>query len=421
MEQYNLLPMVSKGFVMVELRKGIYGLPQAGILANDLLVKRLAKGDYHPAPYTPGLFLHKSNGVSFTLWVDDFGVKYIDKKAALHLLDLLKEDYEMKEDWSGSKYLGFTLEWDYRRRILDVSMPGYVARALKRFMHPIPSRPQHSPHAFIAPNYGAATQYTADPDNSPPLGAVDITRLQQIIGVLLYYARMIENTMLVAIGTIASEQSKGTEATMEAATQLLNYAATHPDATIRFHASDMILHIVSDASYLSATGARSRLGGYFYMGDTPTGKPKPSSRFNAPILVNSSIISSVLSSAGEAELAALFYNAKDGAMLRTTLADLGHPQPPTPIQTDNACAAGITNDTIKQKRSKAMDMRFYWVRDRVRAGDFLVYWEPGCDNDADYYTKHHSPAHHRVKRSRYLHVSSTSINVTTTSPEPDPH
>jgi hypothetical protein len=67
----------------------------------------------------------------------------------------------------------------------------------------------------------------------------------------------------------------------------------------------------------------------------------------------------------EAEFAGLFHNAKDGAMIRNILNELGWPQPPTPIQTDNSCAAGITNGTIRQQKSKAMDMRFYWVQDRV--------------------------------------------------------
>jgi hypothetical protein len=111
---------------------------------------------------------------------------------------------------------------------------------------------------------------------------------------------------------------------------------------------------------------------------------------------------SVLSSATEAELGALFYNAKDGAMLRTTLEDMGHPQHATPIQTDNACAAGIANNTVKQRRSKAIDMRFYWIRDRVNQGQFLVHWRRGTDNLANYFTKHHSPSHHRLMRSRYL-------------------
>jgi hypothetical protein len=402
---YQLEPLVKDGFIMVEIRKGIYGLPQAGILANKLLIERLAKGGYFPAPFTPGLFSHK-NGLNFTLWVDDFGVKYVHRKHVEHLLNLIKEHYSIKEDWTGSKYLGLTLRWDYKQRTVDISMPGYIQRALQRFMHPIPKRAQHSPHSWTPPNYGSGAQYTDAPDESEPLEAADIKRLQQIIGVLLYYARMVDNTMLVAIGTIASAQAKGTKATMEAAIQLLNYAATHPNATVRYTKSDMTLHIISDASYLSASGARSRAGGYFFLGNnnTSTQPTDAPAKLNGPILVNSTIMGAVLASAGEAELGALFYNAKDGVMLRNTLQDLGHMQPATLIETDNACAAGIANDTIKQKRSKAIDMRFYWVRDRVRDGQFIIYWKKGAENKADYFTKHFAPSHHRKHRSTYLHT-----------------
>jgi len=169
-------------------------------------------------------------------------------------------------------------------------------------------------------------------------------------------------TLLVTLSTIASQQSKATLDTIKATTQLLNYCATHPNATVRFTASGMVLHIVSDASYLSASGARSRLGGYFFMSNpllrSPPHPDDPSPMFNGPVLVNSSIIQPVLSSAAEAELGALFHNAKDGCMLRTTMEDMGHPQPATPIQSDNACAVGLTNGTVRQKRSIAIDMRF---------------------------------------------------------------
>jgi hypothetical protein len=111
-----------------------------------------------------------------------------------------------------------------------------------------------------------------------------------------------------------------------------------------------------------------------------------------------------MSSATEAEFAGLFHNARDGASLRTTLIEMGHPQPPTPIQTDNSTAAGITNGTVRQRKSKAMDMRFYWVQDRVRQKQFLVYWRQGSENLGDYFTKHHSTAHHRIIRPTYLHV-----------------
>ena len=250
---------------------------------------------------------------------------------------------------------------------------------------------------------------TEDTDDSPPLAPSNIKRLQQVIGALLYYARMVDNTLLVALGSLASAQSKATDATMDALIHLLNYCATHPNATIRYKASDMILHISSDASYLSVDGARSRFGGYFFLSKSighqapePSDPPPP---FNAPVHVNSAIITAVMSSAADAEYGALFFNAKDGCKLRTTLQDMGYPQPATPIQADNSCAVGLANDTVKQKRSKAIDMRFYWVKDRVKQKQFLIYWRKGVDNDADYFTKHHPPSHHRKHRSRFLHTS----------------
>jgi hypothetical protein len=214
--------------------------------------------------------------------------------------------------------------------------------------------------------------------------------------------------MLVAINTIASEQSHATENTMVAVTQLLNYCATHPDAIIRFTASDMVLKVVSDASYLTASKARSRIGGYFYLGKLPanaTIAPSPDdgpATLNGPVEVNVEIFKGVLASAAEAELGGLYSNAKKAAVLRVILDEMGHPQATTPIQTDNACAAGIANKTVKQRQSRAVNMRFYWIQDRVELGEFFVYWSRGCDNDADYFTKHHSPSHHRRMRSRYL-------------------
>jgi hypothetical protein len=137
-------------------------------------------------------------------------------------------------------------------------MPGYIAQALTKFQHESPPRPQHAPHAWTAPAYGASTQLTPPEDLSAPLTPEQITRLQEINGTLMYYARAIDSTLLVAVGTVASAITEGTEATAKAVTHLLNYCATHPDAFIRYYASDMCLLIHSDASYLSERKAKSR-------------------------------------------------------------------------------------------------------------------------------------------------------------------
>ena len=124
---------------------------------------------------------------------------------------------------------------------------------------------------------------------------------------------------------------------------------------------------------------------------------------NGPILTPTGVIRVVVSSAAKAETTGLFTNMKEATILRTTLQEMGHPQPPTPIQVDNSTACGIANDNIKLQRSRAIDMRFYWVQDRVDQNQFHVYWKPGLTNLADYVTKHHTANHHQTMRPFYLH------------------
>jgi hypothetical protein len=147
-EQYHLLDLVHNGFVLVEISRGMYGLPQAGILAYDQLVHHLSTHGYAPCTHTPGLWSHSTRDITFCLVVDKFGIKYTDKNNAIHLLTALQELYFVTTDWSGSLYLGMTLTWDYSHRTIDISMPGYVENALDRFQHNSHGRPQHSPHAW---------------------------------------------------------------------------------------------------------------------------------------------------------------------------------------------------------------------------------------------------------------------------------
>jgi hypothetical protein len=102
-----------------------------------------------------------------------------------------------------------------------------------------------------------------------------------------------------------------------------------------------------------------------------------------------SVIKNVVASAAESEVGACFQNAQSGAQIRVTLTELAHLQPAIPLRTDNSTAFGILNETIKQKSSKAMDMRYHWINDRVRQKQFDVYWRPGRKIPGDYHTKHH--------------------------------
>ena len=96
------------------------------MLANKELKRVLSKADYFPFQHTPGLFVHKTRPISFTLvGVDNFGVKYINKVDALHLEKNISDYYRMKSDWKGDQYIGIDLNWDYTKRTVKLSMKGY--------------------------------------------------------------------------------------------------------------------------------------------------------------------------------------------------------------------------------------------------------------------------------------------------------
>ena len=119
-------------------------------------------------------------------------------------------------------------------------------------------------------------------------------------------------------------------------------------------------------------------------------------RPNGAVHVMSTVMRQVLLSATEAEVSATFYVCQDAVPLRNMLADLGHVQGSTLIITDNECCEGILNNTVKQRRSKAMDMQFYWVKCRIAQGQFKLLWRYGQEKLADYFTKLQAQVHHKI-------------------------
>jgi hypothetical protein len=152
-------------------------------------------------------------------------------------------------------------KWDYKNRTCDISVPGYVANVLSKFQHDSPKQPQHTQSRYVTPVYGAKNQY-ATQDETPPLTVKQCINIQTVTGSVLYYARSVYPTVIMPLNDIATEQTKATKKNQAATNQLQD-----PDATIRYHASDMIMHIHSDASYISVSNARSRLGGLFFCGE----------------------------------------------------------------------------------------------------------------------------------------------------------
>jgi hypothetical protein len=216
------------GKVYIRIDKGMYGLPQADRLANNLLVKRLAPHGYRPCEHTHGLWQHATTQVTFTLVVHDFGIKYVGKENAYHLINTLKENYEVTEDWAGNLYCGISLKWDYKNKTVDFSMPGYIANALHTFQRKQPEWPKHAPYPARKPQYGSKVQLTPEVINSPTLTPQGKKRIQQVVGALLYYGRAIDETIVTAISSLASQQETATEDTDVKLIQLLNFCATHP-------------------------------------------------------------------------------------------------------------------------------------------------------------------------------------------------
>ena len=276
--------------------------------------------------------------------MDDFGIKYVDKRHADHLLQALQQNYKVTTDWTGSKFAGIDITWDYTKRTCRLTMKEYINNLLIKYNHPKPRKPQHAPHAHREIVYGAKEQLLPEADTSPPLDDEGIKRIQGIVGSLLYYARAVDNKLLATLSTISTQQAKATKNTEKAVSQLLDYVATYPNDGITYRASNMVLAAHSDASYLTEPNSRSRAGAHIFLTEDD-----PIPRQNGPIQTISQVIKYVMASAAEAELAALYTTAREMIPLRNALEEMGWPQPKSPIQTDNSTANGFIQDTIIQQ------------------------------------------------------------------------
>ena len=301
------------------------------------------------------------------------------------------------------------MHWNYKQGFVDVSMPKYIPNLLKRLKYKPSKKQEFSPHEYHPFEFKKkGEQHLTKPaDMSAPLNKTDTKYIQSIVGALLYYARSLDNTLLPALNDIAMQQAHPTENTKRKCQRLLDYVATYPSVILRYHASNMQLHIDSDAAYLVAPKAKSRIAGYYYFK-----QDKNNNDFrhpNHPVLVECRCLKHVVSSAAEAETAGIFYNAQNALLLRRILTNLGHHQLPTPIKTDNATSNSFVHKNMHLRKSKTWDMRYYWLRDRQTKKEINVYWKRGTDADdpnfADYHTKHHTAKHHKNVRPIYVRDS----------------
>ena len=155
----------------------------------------------------------------------------------------------------------------------------------------------------------------------------------------------------------------------------MDYLHTHPDAVVRFHASNMILYIESDASYLVLPQARSRVASIFYLSNATSGRPP----INGAIQVIFKTLQNVVSSASEAETGGIFIGGQQAVPIIASLSELNHQQPArgTRISTDKSTTKGVLTANLSQKLSKSFYMRYWWIKYRIKQRQFELVWEPG--------------------------------------------
>jgi hypothetical protein len=159
----------------------------------------------------PGLWRHKSRPLTFTLIVDNFGVKFVNKADVNHLISSIKKTYTLTEDWTGNLYCGIMLKWDYVGRTVNILMPGYIKMKLQEYKHIMPKKLQTCPYSPEPKKFGMEAQAPLPHDSTPKLDAKGIKRVQKIMGSILYYARAVDMTVLMALSSIVVEQTKATE------------------------------------------------------------------------------------------------------------------------------------------------------------------------------------------------------------------
>ena len=241
-QDYNLSSKVQNNTVYAKVNKGMYGLPQAGKLANNDLVDHLKKGGYFQAKHTPGLFTNQQRTVQFALVVDDFGIKYTNQADLNHFLQHLQQKYTITKD-DGERFNGITLNWDYNKRECELSIPEYCFKALIRFNHSLPSKPQDSPYPYQQPQYGKRIQYAINVDPAKyKLNQDELQQLQEIIGVFRWYAEAVDSTMLMPVSFLSTDCNNINKTELHnRKNHFLDYAASHLNATITYKASDMQL------------------------------------------------------------------------------------------------------------------------------------------------------------------------------------
>ena len=152
-------------------------------------------------------------------------------------------------------------------RTCRISTKGYIKKVLLKYYHLFPKKPQLSPHKHCKISYGTKEQLVPEEDISPPLDSQGTKHVQDIVGALLYYARAVDNKLLVGLSAIGAQQASATHQTSAAIHQMLDYCATYPADSILYRSSDMVLCAHSDKGFLNGSKGRSRAGAHISLSE----------------------------------------------------------------------------------------------------------------------------------------------------------
>ena len=196
--------MEPDGYVYYEMRKGMYRLKQAARLVFDNIVKLLAPHGYFHVQEYPGVWKHKTLTTVFTLCVDNFGTKANYMEEMHHLINAIKKYFKCSINWEGQNYLGLAFDWNYTKKFVDISMPGYIPTVLHKFQHKRPESPQDASHPWNKSVYGKHTQLATHQSSAPKLNSADTNRVQSVNGTFIYYAQEVDPTILPSLNKIST-------------------------------------------------------------------------------------------------------------------------------------------------------------------------------------------------------------------------
>jgi hypothetical protein len=396
---YNLTKKASNNKTYFKVVMTMYGHPVAGLLSNKHLFKTIKEAGYYEDSRVPCLLKHETRSTIGAIVVDDIGLKVRSKDDVMHLVNAIEKVWKVKINWKGDKYVGMDLKWDYNPEnpTLEISCDQVIPDALKRFYPDQTLKGADTPGLDIK-------GWTLGPDNKvviaddeEPIPMPEKTKfVQQFTGTLSHAARIVRHDLLPAVNEIASTQSAPTSKTMQQVEKLANYIARFPKGSVIYKTTEMILRAMYDSA-LRLHG-KHKAGAILYHAN----KNDPPESIGNIIEVLCKLPPNVVASIAEGEYCSQFLTGQTAYWHRVILERMGYPQPSTILYGDNTTAIGIANDSIKVKKSKAMDNKMHWIQDRTRLKDFSPTHIATELNSADYQTKNLSIKEHNRQVKNYI-------------------